>query len=54
MEHILLSYCLSKENVSAIMMLYRNTKTGDRLPDENTDFFDIAAVVLLGDSLALF
>ena len=41
MEQILLEYGLPKEIVSAIMMLYKNTKAMVRSPDGDTDFFDI-------------
>ena len=34
------------------MMLYRNTKVKVRSPDGNTDYFDIEAGVLQGDTLA--
>ena len=43
MEQILLAYGLLKETVTAIMMLYSNTKVKLRSPDGDTDFFDIAA-----------
>ena len=33
-------------------MLYRNTKVKVRTPDGETDYFDIVAGVLLGDTLA--
>ena len=36
------------------MMLYRNTKDKVRSPDEDTDYFDIVAGVLQGDTLALY
>ena len=48
MEQILLTYGLPNETVAAMMMLYRNTKDGD------TDYFDIVAGVLQGDTLALY
>ena len=50
MEQILLAYGLPKETVAAIMMLYRNTKV--RFPDGNTDYFNIVAGMLQGDTLA--
>ena len=34
------------------MMLYRNTKVKVRSPDGDTDYFDIIADVLQGDTLA--
>ena len=52
MEQILLTYDLAKEIVAAIMMLYRNTKVKVRSPDGDTDYFDIVAGVLQGDTLA--
>ena len=51
MEQILLAYGLPKETVAAIMMLYRNTKVKVCFPDGNTDYFDIVAGVLQGDTL---
>ena len=44
MEQILLAYRHSEETVTAIMMVYKNT-------DGDTDFFDIVASVLLGNTL---
>ena len=52
MEQTLLAYGLPKETVAAIMMLYKNTKVNVRSPDGNTDFFDIIADVLRGDTFA--
>ena len=52
MKQILLAYGLPKETVSVIMMLYRNTKVKVRSPDGDTDYFDIVAGVLQGDTLA--
>ena len=52
MEQILLAYGLPKETVAATMMLYRNTKVKVCSPDEDTDYFDIVAGVLQGDTLA--
>ena len=51
MEQILLPYGLSKETVTAIMMLYKSTKVMVKSPNGNTDFFDIVTGVLLGDIL---
>ena len=51
MEKILLAYGLPKETVAAIMILYRNTKVKVRLPDGDTEYFDIVAGVLQGDTL---
>ena len=52
MEQILLAYGLPKETVTAIMMLYKNTKVKVRSPNGDTDNFDILAGVLQGDTLA--
>ena len=52
MEQILLAYGLLKETVAAITILYRNTKVKVRSPDEDTEYFDIVAGVLQGDTLA--
>ena len=52
MEQILLAYGLPKENVAAIMVLYRNTKVKVHSPDGDTDYFGIVAGVLQGDTLA--
>ena len=51
MEQILLAYAPPKP-VAAIMMLNRNTKVKFRSPDGDTDYFDIVAGVLQGDTLA--
>ena len=51
MEQILLAYGLPKETVAAIMILYRNTKVKVHLPDGDTEYFDIVAGVLQGDTL---
>ena len=52
MEQILLAYGLPEETVAAIMILYRNIKVKVRSPDGDTEYFDIAAGVLQGDTLA--
>ena len=52
MEQILLAYGLPEETVAAIMILYRNTKVKVHSPDGDTDYFDIVAGVLQGDTLA--
>ena len=52
MEEILLAYGIPGETVEAIMMLYRNTKSMVRSPDGDTEFFNITAGVLQGDTLA--
>ena len=52
MEEILLAYSIPKETVAAITILYRNTKVKVRSPDGDTEYFDIVAGVLQGDTLA--
>ena len=59
MEQILLAYGLpkkkktqKKKTVAAIRILYRNTKVKVRSPDRDTEYFDIVAGVLQGDTLA--
>ena len=52
MEQILLAYSLPKETVAAITILHRNTKVKVRSPDGDTEYFDIVAGVLQGDTLA--
>ena len=52
MEQILLAYDLPKETVAAIMMLYKNTKVKVSSPDGVTDYFDIVAGLLQGETLA--
>ena len=52
MEQILLAYSLPKETVAAITILYINTKVKVRSPDGDTEYFDIIAGVLRGDTLA--
>ena len=52
MEQILLAYSLPKETVAAITILYRNTKVKVRSPDGDTEYFNMVAGVLQGDTLA--
>ena len=52
MEQILLAYGIPKETVAAITILYRNTKVKVRSPDGDTEYFDIVAGVLQGDTQA--
>ena len=52
MEKILLAYGLPKETVAAITILYGNTNVKVRSPDGDTEYFDIFAGVLQGDTLA--
>ena len=56
MEKIVLAYGLPKETIIAIamMMPYKNTKVKVPSPDGDTDYFDIVAGVLQGDTLALY
>ena len=54
MEKILLTYGIPIEVVNAIMILYKNTKSMVRSPDGDTEFFEILAGVLQGDTLAPF
>ena len=54
MEQILLADGLPKETVTAIMMLYWNTKVKVRSADGDTDFFNIVARVLQRDTLASY
>ena len=51
-EQILQAYGLLKEAVAAIMIFYWNTKVKVRSPDGDTDYFDIVAGILQGDTLA--
>ena len=52
MEQIQLAYGLPKETVAAITILYRNTKVKVRSQDGDTEYFDIVARVLQGNTLA--
>ena len=52
MEQSLLAYGLPKETVAVIRILYKNTKVKVRSPDGDTEYFDIVAGVLQGDTLA--
>ena len=52
MEQILQAYGLPKETVAAIRILYKNTKVKVSSPDGDTEYFDIVAGVLQGDTLA--
>ena len=52
MEQILLAYGIPKETVAAITILYRNTKVKVRSPDGDTEYFNIVAGVLQGDTPA--
>ena len=50
MEQILLANGLPKETVAAIMMRNRNIEVKVRSTDGDTDYFDIVAGVLQGDT----
>ena len=52
MEQILLAYGIPKETVATITIIYRNSKVKVRSPDGDTEYFDIVAGVLQGDTLA--
>ena len=49
---MLLVHGLPKETVAAIIMLFRNAKLKICSPDGDTDYFDIVAGVIQGDTLA--
>ena len=51
MEQILLAYGIPKETVAAITILYWKTKVKVRSPDGDTEYFDIVAGVLQGDTM---
>ena len=52
MGQILKAYGLPEETVTAIMILYKNTKMKVGSPDGNTEYFDIVAEILQEDTLA--
>ena len=52
MEQILLPHGIPKETVASITFLYRNTIVKVRSPDGDTEYFDIVAGILQGDTLA--
>ena len=54
MEQIQLEYGQPKETVRAKTIIYRNTKVKVRSPDGDTEYFDIVAWVLQGDTLAIY
>ena len=54
MMQIFLGYGFSKETVTAIMMLYEDTRAMVHSSDGDSDFFDIVTGVLQGDTLAPF
>ena len=51
MKQMLREYGLPKEIITTIMALYKNTKAIVLSTDGDTDFFDIVAGVLQGDTL---
>ena len=54
-EEILLAYSLPRETLTAVMILYKNTKAMVCLLDGDTDFFDIIIEdVLQEDTLAQY
>ena len=54
MKQILVAYDVSKEAVTAIMMLYKNTKAMVRSPDGDIYFFGVVAEILQGDIFARY
>ena len=50
-EQILLAHNLLKETVLTIIMSYRNTKVKVCSSDGDTEFFDIVASILIGNTL---
>ena len=52
MKEILSAYGIPSETVNAIMILYDNTEAFVRSPDGDTEYFNINAGVLQGDTLA--
>ena len=58
LQQILIAYGIQtttkKNKLTAIMMLYNNTKAMVHSPDEDSDFFDIVAGILGGDTLARY
>ena len=54
LNEIILAYGIPEETASAIMMLYENSRSMVRSPDGDTEFFEVLAGVLQGDTLAPF
>ena len=52
MEQILKVYGIPNEIIKAIMIMYKNTQAFVRSPDGDTEFFNIIARVLQGETLA--
>ena len=51
MEQTLQAYGLPKETIAAITILYRNARVKVHSPDGDTEYFDVVAGVLKGDTL---
>ena len=54
MKQILFAYGLPKETVTVIMILNKNTKAMVHSTNGDTDFFDIVARILQGNTLAAY
>ena len=54
LEQKLLANDLPKKTVTAIRILYKNTKAEVHSPDGDTDYFDIVKGVLQGGTLASY
>ena len=54
MEQILLAYDLPKETVITMIMLYKNMKAMIHSLDADTNFFEVVAGFLFGDTSALY
>ena len=54
MKQILLAYSLLKETITIITINYKNMKVKVRSPDGVTNFFDIVAGVLQGDTVVRY
>ena len=54
MNQIQLAFGVPKEIVTAIMMLYKNTKAMVHSPDRDKDFFDIVTGLLQEDAFVLY
>ena len=52
MEQIFEAHGIPNEIIKAIMIMYKNTEAFVRSPDDDTEFFNIIAGVLQGDTLA--
>ena len=54
MEQTLEAYGIPSDITKAIMIMYKNTQAFVKSPDGDTEFFDIIAGVLQGDTLLPF